>query len=145
MTFLLMCIISFAANTLNYSSYETLNAATIVLLNNGFSFEEMGEYELVTEKTEIDINILDKYISENQFDENHGWTKARFHLKVRICEINGGQARIEINAHIERFGVHSAIMLIPPEWISVSSNGVLEKEILEEIEKELTVLKRRAQ
>ncbi len=134
----LIFFVASAANTFGSSPSEVLDVTATVLLERQFSIREIVDGEVVTEKVEVDVDILNNYIVNNLPDDNPGWTKARVFLCVKTFDINHGKTEIMIKAFFERYGTRSALMLIPPTWVPVSSNGLLEKEILLEIEKRLT-------
>lgn len=138
MTFVLLCTISLAAGTFNYATTDVLNASKEVLLARDITIRESFPQDLITGKTELDIELLDNYIADNQPDKNPGWTRARFSLYLRFCEIDVDETEVVIEAFFERYGTRSAQMLIPPSWLPVPSNGFLEEEILHAIEIKLT-------
>lgn len=138
MILLFMCAISLAAGTLNFSANEVFDATQTTLNEQGIPINEALDNALITEKLEINLNVLQYYITEDQPDEDPGWTTARYCLQITFNEVADGQTEVIVEAYFERFGVRSAIALIPPYWCSVPSNGLMEKEILDAIEKTLT-------
>jgi len=137
MSFMLLCTISLAAGTFNFATTDVLNASNEVLLARDITVNESFPQELVTEKTALNIELLENYIADNQPDKNPGWTQARFSLYIRFCEIGADETEVVIEAFFERYGTRSAYMLIPPSWVPVPSNGFLEEEILHAIERTL--------
>ncbi len=127
-----------AASTLSFSSDEVLNAAGTVLAEWHVPIWKTVNSELMTRKIEIDIDLLDSYIAESQQDENPGWTRARVSFLIKAHESARGDTEIMIEAFFERYGTRSALMLIPPSWVPVPSNGLLEKELRLDIEEKLT-------
>ena len=138
MSLIVFCILSLAAGTFNYSSSDVIMASQEVLLQSNFAIEELSPDEFVTQKISLDIDLLSNYIVDNQPDENPGWTEARVSLYIRFCEIDTEETEVVVEAFFERYGTRSALMLIPPTWVPVPSNGFLEEEILLSIEKQLT-------
>jgi hypothetical protein len=113
-------------------------ASKEVLLLRDIAVKESFPSEFITQKVTLDIHLLNNYIADNQPDENPGWTKSRVSLYIRFCEIDAGATEVIVEAFFERYGTRSALMLIPPTWVPVPSNGFFEEEILVSIEKQLT-------
>lgn len=134
----LIFFVALAESTLGSSPSEVLDVTVTALIERQFPIREIVDGELVTEKVEVDVDILNNYIVNDLPDDNPGWTKARVFLCIKAFDINYGETEIMIEAFFERYGTRSALMLIPPTWIPVPSNGLLEKEILLEIENRLT-------
>jgi|GEM_PF-2156791 len=134
----LIFFVASVSSTLGFSPSEVLDVTVTVLIERQFLIREIVDGEFVTEKVEVDVDILNNYIVNDLPDDNSGWTKARVFLCIKAFDINYGQTEIIIEAFFERYGTRSALMLIPPTWVPVSSNGLLEKEILLEIENRLT-------
>ena len=86
----------------------------------------------------IDIDLLNTYIADNRPNDNPGWKRARVSVLIKANESDYGDTEIMVEAFFERYGTPSALMLIPPSWVPVPSNGVLEEEVLLEIEERLT-------
>lgn len=138
MSLIAFCILSLAAGTFNYSPSDVVMASQEVLLQRNFAIEELSPDEFVTQKISLDIDRLNNYVADDQPDENPGWTEARVSLYIRFCEIDTEETEVIVEAFFERYGTRSALMLIPPTWVPVPSNGFLEEEILLSIEKQLT-------
>jgi len=138
MSFILLCTISLAAGTFDFAATDVVNASKHVLRARDITIKELFPRELVSEKIALDIELLENYIADDQPDENQGWMQARFSLYIRFCEISTTETEVIIEAFFERYGTRSALMLIPPSWVPVPSNGFLEEEILHAIEERLT-------
>ena len=138
MSIVLLCIISLAAGTFDYPASDVLTASKEVLLQRNIAVKESFPGEFITQKVSLDIDLLNNYIADNQPDENPGWTEARVSLYIRFCEIDAEETEVIVEAFFERYGTRSALMLIPPTWVPVPSNGFFEEEILLSIEKQLT-------
>ena len=145
MSIVLLCIVSLAAGTFDYPASDVIMASQEVLLQRDIAVKEFFPSEFITQKVSLDIDLLDNYIADNQPDENPGWTEARVSLYIRFCEIDTKETEVIIEAFFERYGTRSALMLIPPTWVPVPSNGFFEEEILLSIEKQLTPQQRGAQ
>jgi hypothetical protein len=137
MSFILLCTISLAAGAFDCAAADVHSALQRVLLERNIVLKESFPQEIITEKSALDIELLENYVADNQPDENPGWTQAHFSLYVRFCEIDANETEVVIEAFFERYGTRSALMLIPPSWVPVPSNGFLEEEILHAIEKRL--------
>ena len=137
MLYVLMLTVFLSSSTLNFSFAEVLETTEIVLVQKEIAVSEIMDNELITEKIEMDINVMDNYITEDMPEENPGWTQGRFYLSIKINESDKEQTEITIEAFFEKFGVRSAMLLIPPRWMPMPSNGILEQKILDEIEQML--------
>ncbi len=138
MILLFMCGISLAAGTLNFPANEVFDATQTTLNEQGIPISEAIDNVIITEKLEIDLNALQYYINDDQPEEDPGWTAARYYLQITLKETADGQTKIIVEAYYERFGVRIATALIPPYWCAVPSNGLMEHEIIDSIEKTLT-------
>jgi hypothetical protein len=138
MVYFLIVALTLSTGTFNFSCEEVLNVTNTILAEREITLQDITDSKLVTEHVGIDIEEMNNYITENCPDENPGWTKGRFYLTVEVIEIEeASEVRIEV--FFERFGVPSALLLLPPAWTSVPSNNTLEQEILREIEERLTI------
>lgn len=139
---LIMCaaISSMFARTASMIVAATTNdvraATEMVLAGWHVPVQEHGASTIVSKKVEVAVSDITNYIVENQPDEAPGWTKARvwFHITT---ENNGSITEVGVVAFFERYGTRSAFMLIPPSWIAVPSNGILEQKFLVDIKKAL--------
>jgi len=138
MIFHFICAIALAAGTLNFHANEVFKATQTALNEQGISISKAIDNVLITEKLELDLRALQYYITEDQPDEDPGWIAARYYLQITLNEAVYDQTEVIIEAYYERYGVRSAMVLIPPYWCTVPSNGLMEREILDAIEKTLT-------
>ena len=136
MVSILFFIISFSSS-LNFPADNVIETTKKVLQDLGIPVYRVTDGTLTTETITLHIDSLSNYIIEDQFDENPGWTRARFWLKIKISGTDKDETQLEIFAHFQRFGVPSALLLIPPAWTDIESNGRLEKEIFSTIERKL--------
>jgi hypothetical protein len=127
-----------ATAVLDFNHPAILHEVESVLTERGITLSAIIDGRYVSDITETDLVAINGYIIENHPDENPGWRKARFYLTVEIDKINPTQSELMIEAVFERYGVPNAYLSIPDEWIKVSSNGVLEKELLTAIKRRLS-------
>ena len=137
MIYILLLTIPITAN-INFPSSKVLDTAEQILSEWQIPICERETNQLTTEKMEIDISLLNNYIIEDLPADNPGWTKGRFTLVINVESIGKKRSKLTIEALIERYGTESVMLLIPPIWRPVPSNGKMEQEFIDEIIKRLT-------
>ncbi len=119
-------------------SYSQVQAATQEILKMmNIPVKVLENNVIVTEVVQIDISTLSEYIKETMPTDRPGWEKGRFSLTLTFDQLNDNQTELMIQANFERFGVPYELLLIPPSWTPVQSNGRLEDIILKAISKKL--------
>jgi hypothetical protein len=138
---MILCLILFLQNPalLPYPLDAVMETARDVTNAYGFKVFYNNEQKLITDWQEIDVGKINEYIIEQWFDENPGWIIGRLRIFINLESADPLKTKIEINAFFERYGTPSALLLIPPSWSEVPSNGKLEKEILDKIANRLSI------
>jgi hypothetical protein len=111
---------------------EVLAAAETVLADWRIPVQEHNEMTIVSKKVEIAIDDIAGYVDENQPDATPGWTRARVWFEITAVN-KGDMSQVTVAAFFERYGTRSALLLIPPSWVAIPSNGTLEQEFIKEI------------
>jgi hypothetical protein len=128
----MLCLMVALTGSFDAAPGEVFETAHAVLTAQHYTVEAIIPEELITDYKEIDLTMMTPYISEIFPDDNPGWEKARARIMITVS--GDEKSDIQINAFFERFGVPDALLLIPPTWVSVPSNVILESEILLRIE-----------
>ena len=132
---MILCLILFLQNPvfLPYPVDAVLETARDITKAYGFKVYYNNERKVITDWQEIEINKINEYIIEQWFDENPGWTIGRVMVFINLETVDPSHTKAEVNAFFERYGTPSALLLIPPSWSEIPSNGKFEKEILDKI------------
>ncbi len=132
-----LSIILTRSEVYNYDHLRVTTALQKVLSENGIvcSFQKDGV--IMTESKDVDLKTINGFIKEDMPSENPGWEKGRFRLEIVIRRINPNKTELKIEPKFERFGVFSALVLIPPAWTPSISNGKLESMIYEAVKNRL--------
>jgi len=78
------------------------------------------------------------FVDEPTSAVESGWDYARISISIRLVELGPSPTELAVVAQIERFGVASRELLIPPAWTRASSNGRLEAALLDAVRAILT-------
>uniref|UniRef100_A0A7V0Z3V2 Uncharacterized protein n=1 Tax=candidate division WOR-3 bacterium TaxID=2052148 RepID=A0A7V0Z3V2_UNCW3 len=132
---MILCLILFLQNPtkLPYPLDAVMETATGVTTGYGFKIFYNNEQKLITEWQEIEIDRINNYIVEQWFDENPGWMMGRLRIFINLESTDPLHTKVQVSAFFERYGTPSALLLIPPSWREIPSNGKFEKEILDKI------------
>ncbi|MBN2537352.1 exo-alpha-sialidase [candidate division WOR-3 bacterium] len=108
------------------SSFAVLSAATparVALSELGLRVLADDGDRLVAEAADILPEAVEPYIEDPEARPHPGWTLARVSVTVELAPV------LAVEARFERFGVPDEMLLIPPAWTPVRSNGWLEQLI----------------
>ncbi len=145
MNYLALFLIFFSGTasgrTLRFPYPKVMIATQEALTEMAFPIEEVKDGEITTRMIETPYEAMKGFIKETiplRPDDKPGWKKARLRLTLKIKKMGEEKTKIEISGCIERFGVPSEFLLIPPAWTPATSNGLLEERILSGIEEKLS-------
>jgi len=125
------------AEVYNYNYSKVKAAMQSVLQEKALDYNINENNVIVTKTKEIDLKTITNYIKEDMPNENPGWEKGRYSLTITLKRINKNKTEMKIEANLERYGVFSAMVLIPPAWTPAVSNGKPEAEIYEAVTQKL--------
>lgn len=92
---------------------------------------------IITETIETDVETINGYIKEERPVEKHGWERGRYSFVITLKKLPRNRTRVKIETKLERFGVPSELLLIPPAWTQAQSNSVLEEKIFSAIKNKM--------
>jgi hypothetical protein len=127
--------------TFNFSYLKVLGTTQQILKEINIPMKLTNNGVITTETIVTDITTINDYIREDKPVDRPGWEKGRFYLTLNFNRLNPNQTELTIEAKFERFGVPSELLLIPPAWTPVASNGVLEDIIFSAISDKLSLNK----
>jgi hypothetical protein len=113
----------------DFSNSQVQTTAKEILKMMNIAVKELENNIITTEVVQTDIVTITEYIKEDAWTDRPGWEKGRFFLTLTLNQLNDKQTELMIQANFERFGVPYELLLIPPAWTSVPSNGKLEEII----------------
>jgi len=121
----------------DFAYLQVQTAAQEILEAMNVPVKSLENNVITTEMVQTDIATLSEYIKENLPTDRPGWEKGRFYLTLTFNQLNDNQTELMIEVFYQRFGVPYELLLIPPSWTSVQSNGSLEDIILKAIRSKL--------
>ncbi|GEM_PF-5249826 len=121
----------------DFSEGAVWTAAYEVLADMNIPVKEAKKSSISTEWVETDLSVITNYIKEEISSEKPKWEKGRLSFVLTFQPLSKNKTKVVITTRIERFGVPSEFLLIPPAWTLANSNGLLEEKIFSYLEEKL--------